>query len=317
MTARILSTAHGTNREAFSLLDWMLFLSVGTIWGSSFVFIAVGLEAFEPGLITWLRVAFGAAVLWFVPGARRSKIAQEDRARLVALSFLWVAIPFTLFPIAQQWVSSAVVGMLNGAVPVLTAVATSLLLRKLPGRVQIVGLALGFAGIASIALPTAGEGSNELVGVVLVLLATVCYGMAITIGAPMQQRYGALPVMARILALAALWTAPFGIFGLGGSDFAWPSLGAIAALGVLGSGVAFVLMGTLVGRVGSTRGSFATYLIPVVAMGLGVWLRGDDVGPLGIVGVILVIAGALLASRREGRRDEVLPVPEVGGAAPA
>jgi len=317
VTARILSTAHGTNREAFSLLDWMLFLSVGTIWGSSFVFIAVGLEAFEPGLITWLRVAFGAAVLWFVPGARRSTIAQEDRARLVALSFLWVAIPFTLFPIAQQWVSSAVVGMLNGAVPVLTAVATSLLLRKLPGRVQIVGLALGFAGIASIALPTAGEGSNELVGVVLVLLATVCYGMAITIGAPMQQRYGALPVMARILALAALWTAPFGIFGLGGSDFAWPSLGAIAALGVLGSGVAFVLMGTLVGRVGSTRGSFATYLIPVVAMGLGVWLRGDDVGPLGIVGVILVIAGALLASRREGRRDEVLPVPEVGGAAPA
>ena len=83
--------------------------------------------------------------------------------------------------------------------------------------------------------------------------------------------------------------------------------------------MAFVLMGTLVGRVGSTRASFATYLIPVVAMGLGVWLRDDDVGPLGLLGVVLVIAGALLASRRETRRDElaVPPVPEVGGAAPA
>ncbi len=316
MTARILSTAHGTNREAFSLTDWALFLSVGTIWGSSFVFIAVGLEAFQPGLITWLRVLFGAAVLWFVPAARRSRTASEDRARLIALSFLWVAIPFTLFPIAQQWVDSAVVGMLNGAVPVLTAVATSLLLRRLPGRVQIVGLTLGFAGIASIALPTAGEGSSELVGVLLVLLATVCYGMAITIAGPLQQRYGALAVMARILGFAAIWTAPFGLVAVGGSDFSWPSLGAVAALGVLGSGVAFVLMGTLVGRVGSTRSSFATYLIPVVAMGLGVWLRDDDVGPLGLLGVALVIAGALLASRREARRDE-LTVPEVGGAAPA
>jgi drug/metabolite transporter (DMT)-like permease len=316
VTARILSTAHGTNREEFSLADWALFLSVGTIWGSSFVFIAVGLEAFEPGLITWLRVLFGAAVLWFVPAARRERIAREDLPRLIALSFLWVAIPFTLFPIAQQWVSSAVVGMLNGAVPVLTAVATSLLLRRSPGRVQIVGLALGFAGIASIALPTAGEGSSELVGVVLVLIATVCYGMAITIAAPIQQRYGALTVMARILGLAAIWTAPYGLVSLGGSSFAWASLGAIAALGILGSGVAFVLMGTLVGRVGSTRASFATYLIPVVAMGLGVWLRGDDVGPLGIVGVVLVISGAILASRREVRRDELV-VPEVGGGAPA
>ena len=315
MTARIFSTAHGTNREAFSLADWALFLSVGTIWGSSFVFIAVGLEAFEPGLITWLRVVFGAALLWLVPAARRGRIASADRARLVALSFLWIAIPFTLFPIAQQWVDSAVVGMLNGAVPMLTAIATSLLLRRLPGRVQIVGLVVGFAGIASIALPAAVEGSSELLGVALVLLATVCYGMAITIGAPIQQRYGALAAMARILGLAAIWTAPLGLMALDGSRFAWSSLGAVTALGVLGSGIAFVLMGTLVGRVGSTRASFATYLIPVVALVLGVWLRGDHVGPLGIAGVALVMVGAFLASRREARRDDAR-TPDVG-AAPA
>ena len=79
---------------------------------------------------------------------------------------------------------------------------------------------------------------------------------------------------------------------------------------------AFALMGMLVGRVGSTRASFTTYLIPVVAMGLGVWLRGDEVGPLGVLGVGLVITGAILASRSEIRRG-TLTSPEVEGAAPA
>lgn len=317
MTARILSTAHGTNRDAFTLRDWALFVGVGTIWGSSFVFIAVGLEAFEPGLITWLRLLFGATVLWFVPAARDRGIASEDRPRLVALSLLWVAVPFTLFPIAQQWVSSAVTGMLNGAVPLLTAAATSVLLRHLPGRIQIVGLVAGFAGIASIALPTAGEGSNELVGVLLVLAATICYGIAITIAGPLQQRYGSLAVMARMLGLAAVWTAPLGVVGVAGSRFVWSSLAAIATLGIVGSGVAFVLMGTLVGRVGSTRGSFATYLIPVAAMGLGVSLRGDDVGAFGAVGVALVITGAVLASRRESGRRDGRPVADASPASSA
>ena len=73
---------------------------------------------------------------------------------------------------------------------------------------------------------------------------------------------------------------------------------AVAVLGVLGTGIAFALMGTLVGRVGSTRASFITYLIPVVALVLGVVFRGDEVFALELVGVVFVIGGALLASRR-------------------
>ncbi len=105
----MLSTSAGTHRGAFTPLDWALFASIGVIWGSSFLFIAIGLDAFEPGLITWLRVLFGAAVLWLVPAAR-TPLAREDRARLVALSLLWVAFPFTLFPLAQQWISSGLTG---------------------------------------------------------------------------------------------------------------------------------------------------------------------------------------------------------------
>jgi drug/metabolite transporter (DMT)-like permease len=109
---RILTTSAGTNREAFAPLDWALFLGISGIWGSSFLLIAIGLDAFEPGLITWLRVGLGALVLALVPRARRP-IDAEDRPRLLALSVLWVGIPFTLFPIAQQHVNSAVAGMLS------------------------------------------------------------------------------------------------------------------------------------------------------------------------------------------------------------
>ncbi len=294
----VLSTSEGLNRAAFTPLDWALFLSVSLIWGSSFLLMDIGLDAFAPGVITWLRVALGAAVLNLSPRAR-VKIATADRLRLVVLSFVWVAIPFTLFPLAQQHIDSAVAGMLNGAMPLFAGTVAALMLRRLPRRPQLAGLVVGFAGVVAISLPTVGEGSSEALGVVLVLVATLCYGFAVNIAAPVQQRYGSMPLMAKMLALAAVWTAPFAVVDLGESGFAWGPFVAIAIAGVVGTGIAFVIMATLVGRVGSTRASFITYLIPVVALALGVVFRGDRVTSLALVGVALVIVGAILASRRD------------------
>jgi drug/metabolite transporter (DMT)-like permease len=133
----------------------------------------------------------------------------------------------------------------------------------------------------------------------MILVATVCYGIAFNVATPLQQKYGSLPVMARILAIGAVLTAPFGLGSTPGSRFAWFALLAVAAVGVLGTGIAFVLMGRLVGRVGATRASIVGYLIPVVALLLGVVLRNDEVEPVAIVGVALVVVGAYLTSRRE------------------
>jgi drug/metabolite transporter (DMT)-like permease len=299
MGARFLSTSHGTHRGSFAAVDWALFAAVGTIWGSSFLFMAIGLEAFRPGLVTWHRVLFGASALWLVPGARSARIDRADRPRLLLLSITWVAIPFTLFPLVQGSVNSAIAGMLNGAAPIFTAVVATILFRKAPGPRQLIGIPLGFLGVAAIALSAVGHGSSEAMGVALILIATVCYGIAFNIATPLQQRYGSLPVMARILAIGAVLTAPIGLSSIPGSRFAWSSLLAVAAVGVLGSGIAFVLMGRLFGRVGATRASIVGYLIPVVALLLGVLLRDDEVGPVALVGVALVIAGAYLTSRRE------------------
>ena len=295
---RILSTAASTNPGPFSASDWALFCAISLIWGASFLLMDIGLEAFRPGLITLLRVASGAALLWLIPAARRP-LQRADRPRVVVLSFIWVALPFTIFPLAQQWVNSALTGMLNGAMPIFTVLVATGLLRRIPRPVQLAGLLLGFVGVAAIAQSSAAAGGSRAAGVALILGATLCYGVAVNLAVPLQQRYGSLPVMARMLALASLWTAPYGLIGLTASGFSWPSLLAVLAAGVIGTGAAYWIMGTLVGRVGSIRASFITYLIPVVALFLGVLLRGDRVGASAIAGVVLATAGALLAARRE------------------
>jgi drug/metabolite transporter (DMT)-like permease len=304
--ARVLSTSEGTHRGAFAPIDWAMFLAIGAIWGSSFILILIGLESFRPGLLTWLRVLAGATALWLVPSSRAS-IERADRPRLITLSILWVAIPFTLFPLAEQHVNSATAGMLNGGMPILAALFGSLMLRRLPTRAQIVGLILGSAGVATIALAAAGKGSSAAIGVVMLLVAVTCYGVAINIAAPLQQKYGSLAVMGKMLLLAALWTAPFGLASVTGSHFTWASAGAVLVLGAIGTGLAFVLMGRLVGRVGGTRASFSTYLIPVVALFLGVVLRNEVVSIVGILGVVMVISGAVLASRADRRSPTARP----------
>ena len=295
--SRILEASTSANEGPFTAGDWGLFVAISLIWGSSFLFIAVGLDAIEPGLITWGRVALGAAVLNVLPRSR-VHVQPEDRFRLVVLSVVWVAIPFTLFPLAEQHINSAVTGMLNGAQPIFAAVVAGVLLRRPPGRAQAVGLLVGLAGVVLISASQAGEGESAWLGVVFVILATLCYGFAVNIAPPIQQRYGALPVMARMLLLASIWTAPFGLWGIDGSVLELRPTLAVVFIGAVGTGLAFVIMGTLVGRVGGTRASLITYLIPVVALGLGVAVQDDRVTGIALVGIALVIAGALLASRQ-------------------
>lgn len=296
---RVLTTSHGTNREAFSGADWGLFAGLSAIWGSSFLFMAIGLDAFHPGLVTLLRVSFGAVFMFGVSRARHTSIPREDWPTLATLAVIWIAIPMTLFPIAQQWIDSGVAGMLNGATPILTAVVAALILRQLPGRRQLAGLLIGFTGVIAIALPSAGSRPTAAIGVLLVLVATLCYAFASNIVAPLQQRHGSLAIMARLQWLGAILVLPFGLYGAASSSFAWPSLFATMAVGILGTGLAFVMMSNLIGRVGPTRATFITYVIPVVALILGVVFRNEVIAPVAIAGVGLVIIGAALASRRE------------------
>jgi drug/metabolite transporter (DMT)-like permease len=295
---RLVETSAGTISDAFGVTEWGLLTGIAAIWGSSFLFIAIGLEAFAPGVVTMARVALGALALALAPRAR-SAIDREDWPRVALLGMTWVAVPLSLFPIAQQWIDSSVAGMINGAVPITTAVWSTVLLRRLPGRVQLLGIALGFAGVVAIFLPEMRGSSATALGAGLVVLAIVLYGLSANMVVPLQQRYGALPVLLRAQLVALVVVVPIGLWQLPASTFTWRAALAMVPLGALSTGLAFVFMATLVGRVGGPRGAVAIYFVPVVAILLGVLLLAERVSPLAIAGTALVLVGAWFASRRE------------------
>lgn len=291
------------NPDGFTARDWLLFISVSLIWGSSFLFIAEALDdGVTPGVISFGRVALGAVTLWgfqLVGERPLPNVGREDWLRIVLLAVVWVAIPFTLFPLAQQWINSAVSGLLNGATPICVAIISVLLTRRIPRGLQRLGIAAGFIGIVLLSLPSITEGSTQARGVLLVLAATICYGIAINVAAPLQQRYGSVALMTMILTIATVALIPVFMRDLNDSQWTASGIGSLFTLGALCTGLAYWIMATLVGRVGPIRASFITYLIPVVALALGVVLRNDAVSALGLVGAAIVVAGALVASRAD------------------
>lgn len=292
-------TAARSDREPFEAMDWALFIGLSVIWGSSFLLMAVGLRSLHPGVITWIRVTSGAAALVLIPG-RRPTFAPDDKRTIVMLAIIWVVVPFTLFPIAEQHINSAVAGILNGATPVWAALIGTIFFRRPARGSQRLGLVIGFVGMVMVSVSSsAAGGESAILGILLVLVATMLYGWSLHLLGPLQQRYGAVSVARRTLVISAVGTTPFGLWGLQSSTFEPLPVTATLALGVFGTGLAFVMMAVLTGRVGGSRASFVTYIIPVIAVGLGMALLGDEVAPLALVGVVLVIGGAVAASRRE------------------
>jgi drug/metabolite transporter (DMT)-like permease len=291
-------TASGTNVHDYTFGDWGLLAGIALIWGSSFLFIDVGLRSLEPGVITLARIGLGAATLALFPRSRRP-VDREDWTRIALLGVIWMAIPLTMFPIAQQWISSSVTGMINGAMPLFAAAWAMLLLRRLQGWRQLLGIGLGFVGVVAIFLPELRSGADEAIGAFIALAAVAFYGLAANLSVPLQQKYGSPPVIFRAQLVALLLVLPLGLVQLPASSWSTDSVLAMLPLGALGTGVAFILMATLTGRVGGPRASIAIYFLPVVAIVLGVAILGESVAPMALVGVGLVVAGAWVASRRE------------------
>ena len=152
--------------------------------------------------------------------------------------------------------------MINGAVPLTTAAWATLLLGRLPGPSQRLGLIVGFGGVVAIALPQLISSKSTALGVGMIAFSVVLYGLAGNLAVPLQQRYGALPVLLRAQVCSLAVVVPFGMADLAGSQWNTTSLLAMIPLGVLGTGLAFVMMIALVGRVGSTRGSCPSTLEP-------------------------------------------------------
>lgn len=274
------------------LIDVALLVVPGVIWGASFLFIAEGLTATAPAGVTFARLVIGFLTLSLFPSARKP-VARADWAGTAALGVLWFAFPLSMFPFAEQRVSSALTGMLNGATPVFVAAVAGLVAHQLPGRGTVAGLGIGVAGAVLMALP-ALDGTSSTVGVVLILAALVSYGVALNIARPLQQRNGAVPVIWRALGVAIILTAPFGVPALMESHWTLRPALSMLGLGAGGTAIATILTATAAGRMGATKAAVSAFIIPVVALILGVVVLNESVAAISIAGAAVCLLGAAI-----------------------
>jgi len=268
----------------------------GLIWGTSFLFMAEGLRSIGPNGVCFVRICVGFATLAFFPSARKP-IAREDWRSVAWLSVLWFAFPLSMFPSAEQRVSSALTGMLNGANPLFATLVACYVLRRAPSRGIAAGLAVGLAGAVLMALPALNEGQSSALGVGMIIVALVSYGFALSIARSLQQKYGAVPVIWRAQGIAAILTAPLGIPDLIRAHWLPAPLLSLLALGAFGTAIANVLMASAAGRFGAAKASGTTFLIPVVALALGIVVLHEQVAWLSVAGGVVCLLGAWLMKR--------------------
>ena len=283
----------------FSGLDWLLSIGMALTWGSSFLLIKIAIRHFDSSVIPLGRTAFGAAALLLIPSARK-RIAKEHWPRVLALGFVWMAFPFLLYPLAEESVSSAITGMMNGGLPMVVTVITAIWVRSVPSPRRILAVLVGFSGIALIAVPSIREGSTaDAKGILLLLLALLSYAVAINLARPLQAIYSPATLMLHVELVALAMSLPYGLWGISQSTFAWPALGALALLGVLGTGFAFVLFALLTKRTGAVRSMIPTYFTPIVGAVLGKAFNNEPILWISVIGMLIVIIGAWLTSLPE------------------
>jgi len=332
------SHAARSDREAFI---WGLFLSLALIWGSSFLFIKIGLDAgMAPfTLVTW-RMVMASLLLVVVLRFTRGRMPRASGSvrRLTILALCNVAIPGLLISWGEQSISSALTSVLNGLNPLFTIVIAALVLRDEPITLnRLAGLLIGFGGAALIASPNLGQsgpgvnGTAALLGELAVALGALSYAVGAVYsrhritGHALVDDPEAGPRQASPVEIALPQAAISGVFcAIFALLFERPAGGLIALppnaaswfsvtwLGMLGSGLAYLLFFRLVRAWGATRTTMVTYAMPIVGISLGFIVLQEAFQPVEVVGTVLVLAGLILAHSSVGRRvlyQRRMPVP--------
>lgn len=280
------------------------FLSIAAIWGASFLFIKV-LDRHWPAVwVAFGRIGLGAVTLVGLVLARGERFPRDRRLWLHSLvvGILFNDVPFTLFAFGEKHVSSILAGLWNATTPLWVLVALLVAFtEERPTRGRLLGMAVGFAGVAMLLGPWRGLGGGTLIGHLACAGGAVCYGL----GFPYTRRYLASRAESGVVLSAcqlicatvllgpflALADTPSAHIGAGG----W---GSLLALGVLGSGVAYALNYAVVRARGSAVASTVTYVIPVVSTVLGAIVLGETLHWNQPAGAAILLAGIALSQGR-------------------
>ena len=301
MTYRTATSSTLTSARARAFPWQVSFLLLAAIWGCSFWWIKLGLRSFSPVDVAFGRLAVGAVALVVICGLTRSRLPRQRSTwgRLFVLAILLNSAPFTLFAYGETHVSAVLAGIINALTPVAALLMVLAVFREEhPSAERIGGLVLGFTGVLVVVGVWNGLGSGELLGVGALLGAVTCYG----IGFPYARRHltglpeGPVALATGQVLCGALQLLPFAVLsGHVHAHIASASVSGMLGLGILGSGVAYILNFHVVSRTGGATASTVTYLTPVFAVVVGAAFLGEPVSWYEPVGGLVILAGAALS----------------------
>ncbi len=295
--------------------SWLWLLLLASIWGASYMLIKIGLRELSPAMVAFARVALAAAVLMPIAVAQGALSGLRGRLGIVALvGAVQVAVPFWLIPVGEQEISSALAGILVAATPIFTALlAIRVDHEERSEGLRLAGIGIGVAGVVVLfGLDLAGS-TAAVLGGLAVVLAGVGYAVGsfvvkhrLSDARPLGVVASVMAASAVLLLIPAIVSAPSSAPGIG-------PIAAVIALGVLGTGAAFVIFYLLIGTVGPARALIVTYLAPGFAVVYGAVLLGEAITLGTVIGLALIVGGSWLAAgglareRRTPDKREGLP----------
>jgi drug/metabolite transporter (DMT)-like permease len=285
--------------------SWLpAYLALGVVWGCSFIFIKLGLEFLTPFGVAFGRCALGAITLLIIVKIKKIKLPNDKSTwqKLWILSMLLNVIPGILFAYAEVHVTSVLAGIINATTPLATLIVMLIAFREEKLKVeQIIGLIIGAIGVMVVLGIWQGVGENQLTGVIALLIAVTCYGISFPYTVRNIIPLGLKPEAAATtqLIMAAITLLPFYLFDGISQDYYRPATFlAMLALGILGSGIAYIWNFSIIAAAGSSIASSVTYLTPVVAIIVGWVFLGEALSWYEPVGALLVIIGAAISQGR-------------------
>jgi drug/metabolite transporter (DMT)-like permease len=285
--------------------DALLLLLLSAIWGSSFMFIRLGVDELEPSVVVLGRTVVGTLVLLpLVVGRGGLRPLRHAVVPLVVLGALNNAVPFWLLGFAETHLDSGLTAVIQAAAPIFTVVLASRIdpSQRVTG-VRLAGIGIGFVGVA---LLVGAQRGGDLLGALAVLGTAFCYATSALYAGRTVRSLPPLQVSIGQLAAAALLTAPFGLAQLPGEPPPVGTVAAVVALGALGSGIAYLIYFRLIASAGASRAILVTYLVPAFALVYGAVFLAEVVTASSVVGLALILGGTALATglarRRPGAR---------------
>jgi drug/metabolite transporter (DMT)-like permease len=289
-------------------VEWVVFAALGFAWGSSYLFIKIGVETLTPFTLVAGRTAIGAAVLGVVLWLSGERLPRTRGAygHMLVVAVLGIALPFSLITWGEQTIDSALAAILNATVPLFAIVLAAMVLTDEPITInRLVGLLVGFGGVVLITSPSFSAGlAGSVPGELALIGASVSYGAA---GVYARRTVRDLPPLTSAflevgLAFLVIVILAFGLENPLGTHVQASTILAVTWLGLIGSGLAFLGFFFLLGRWGATRTSTVAYVLPVVGIVLGVTVRQETVSLPVLAGMALIIGGVALANSGFGHR---------------